>query len=80
MNANLVSIWLATPADGSATQLFINQKSVIAYQNNNPDATVAASLGITTQNENDENVDTVYAIGDSSYSVSGDQVPASPFS
>ena len=78
--ASLISIWLGIPADGSVTQLFIYQQSAVDFQNANPDASVQASLGITLQNENEGNVTTVYAIGDSSYPVSGDQVPYSPFS
>ena len=80
MNAFLMNIWLATSADGTQTELFINQNSAIDYQNSNTDATIIAGLGISTQNQNTETVTRVDAIGDSSYPVSGDQPPRSGLS
>lgn len=72
-NPDTCPIWLGYPSDGSPLKLFINQNSAIDFQSQDPDASVVASIGICNVSPNENNVDTVFAIGDTAYPVSGDQ-------
>ncbi len=73
--AQLLNIWLGTPADGSGTQLFVNQNSAQSFQDADPANQVVASMGISPTDV--YSTTSVYAIGDSAYPVSG--APLTPF-